>query len=141
MLPSAVGDNESVSSRNTNQKRTIAMSKNAYHEHLRNVPLLAELDSKELDEVINISTDLNVPAGKELISEGSHAQELIIVIDGNLEVTRDGHHVADIGPGGFAGEMALLTKLTRNATVAATTDSRVLHVKGGSFDVLLNLAK
>jgi CRP/FNR family cyclic AMP-dependent transcriptional regulator len=113
------------------------MSKNAYHEHLRKVPMLAGLDSKELDEVISISTDLNVPADRVLITEGSNAQEMIIVIDGNLEVTRGGEHVAYIGPGGFAGEMALLTDLTRNATVAATTDSRVLHVRRGSFDVLL----
>jgi CRP/FNR family cyclic AMP-dependent transcriptional regulator len=113
------------------------MSKNAYHEHLRNVPLLAGLDSKELDEVISISTDLNVPAGRVLIAEGSSAQEMIIVVDGNLEVTRDGQHVANIGPGGFAGEIALLTDSMRNATVTATTDSRVLHVRRGSFDVLL----
>jgi CRP/FNR family cyclic AMP-dependent transcriptional regulator len=113
------------------------MSKNAYHEHLRKVPMLAGLDSKELDEVISISTDLNVPADRVLITEGSNAQEMIIVVDGNLEVTRDGQHVANIGPGGFAGELALLTDSRRNATVAATTDSRVLHVRGGAFDVLL----
>ena len=72
-----------------------------------------------------------------LIKEGSSVQELIIVVDGNLEVTRDGQHVANIGPGGFAGELSLLTHSTRNATVAATVDSRVLHIEGGAFEVLL----
>ena len=62
---------------------------------------------------------------------------MIIVIDGNLEVTRDGQHVANIGPGGFAGEMSLLTHSTHNANVAATADSRVLHIEGGAFEVLL----
>ncbi|WP_395152783.1 cyclic nucleotide-binding domain-containing protein [Ilumatobacter sp.] len=113
------------------------MSKNAYREHMQNVPLLAGLDTKELDEVIDISTDITVPAGRVLIKEGSSVQELIIVIDGNLEVTRNGQHVANIGPGGFAGEMALLTHSTHNATVAASEDSRVLHIEGGAFDVLL----
>ena len=113
------------------------MSKNAYREHMQNVPLLAGLDTKELDEVIDISTDLTVPAGRVLITEGSSVQELIIVIDGDLEVTRSGQHVANIGPGGFAGEMALLTHSTHIATVAATADSRVLHIEGGAFEVLL----
>ena len=61
------------------------MSKNAYREHLQNIPLLAELETKELDEVIDISTDLTVPAGRVLIKEGANAQEMIIVIDGRLE--------------------------------------------------------
>jgi CRP/FNR family cyclic AMP-dependent transcriptional regulator len=113
------------------------MSKNAYREHMQSVPLLAGLETKELDEVIDISTDLTVPAGRVLIKERSSVQELIIVVEGNLEVTRDGQHVANIGPGGFAGEMALLTHSTHNATVAATVDSRVLHIEGGAFDVLL----
>lgn len=113
------------------------MSKNAYREHLQNIPLLAELETKELDEVIDISTDLTVPAGRVLIKEGANAQEMIIVIDGDLEVTRGGQHVANIGPGGFAGEMSLLTHSTHNASVTATADSRVLHIEGGAFDVLL----
>lgn len=113
------------------------MSKNAYHEHLLAVPLLAGLDSDELDEVAQITTDLKVPAGRKLISEGSNAQEMVIVIDGKLEVTRDGEHVADVGPGGFAGEMALLNRSARSATVTASDDSRVLHLEGSSFDVLL----
>ncbi len=113
------------------------MSKNAYREHMQNVPLLSSLDKKELDAVIDISTDITVPADRVLIKEGSSVQELIIVVDGNLEVTRDGQHVANIGPGGFAGELSLLTHSTRNATVAATVDSRVLHIEGGAFEVLL----
>jgi CRP/FNR family cyclic AMP-dependent transcriptional regulator len=113
------------------------MSKNAYREHLQNIPLLAGLDTKELDEVIDISTDLTIAAGRVLIKAGSNAQEMIIVIEGALEVTRDGQHVANIGPGGFAGELSLLTHSTHNATVTATAESRVLHIEGGSFDVLL----
>jgi CRP/FNR family cyclic AMP-dependent transcriptional regulator len=113
------------------------MSKNAYREHMQNVPLLSGRDKNELDAVIDISTDITVPADRVLIKEGSSVQELIIVVDGNLEVTRDGQHVANIGPGGFAGELSLLTHSTRNATVAATVDSRVLHIEGGAFEVLL----
>jgi CRP/FNR family cyclic AMP-dependent transcriptional regulator len=121
----------------TTRNELTAMSKNAYREHMQNVPLLSGLDTRELDEVIDISTDISVPAARVLIKEGSSVQELIIVVDGNLEVTRDGQHVANIGPGGFAGEMALLTHSTHNATVAATVDSRVLHIEGGAFEVLL----
>jgi CRP-like cAMP-binding protein len=110
----------------TTRNELTAMSKNAYREHMQNVPLLSGLDTRELDEVIDITTDISVPAARILIKEGASVQEMIIVIDGNLEVTRGGQHVANIGPGGFAGEMALLTD-----------SPRVLHIEGGAFDVLL----
>ena len=66
------------------------MSKNAYREHMQNVPLLSGLDKKELDAVIDISTDITVPADRVLIKEGSSVQELIIVVDGNRAAIAEG---------------------------------------------------
>ena len=114
------------------------MAKNEYHDYLKQVPLFADLDGDELDHVAKAATDLQLEAGNVLMREGATAHEMVVVVEGSLEVTRDGEHIADIGPGGFAGEMALVTRSTRNSTVTTTTDCAVLHIDGRSFSALLS---
>lgn len=113
------------------------MRKNEYHEYLKQVPLFADLDKNELDQVAQAATDLDLDAGNVLMREGRSAHEMVVVFNGTLEVTRDGEHVADIGPGGFAGEMALLTHSHRNSTVTTKTACSVLHIDGRAFSALL----
>lgn len=111
--------------------------KNQYHEYLKRVPLFADLDKRELDHVAQAATDLDFDPGDVLMREGAMANEMVIVVEGTLEVTRDGEHIADIGPGGFAGEMALLTHSHRNSTVTTKTKCSVLHIDGRAFSALL----
>lgn len=110
---------------------------NQYHQYLRQIPLFAELDTDELDAVSQAATDLNLKAGSVIMREGATAHEMVIVVTGSLEVTRDGEHIADIGPGGFAGELALLTRAHRNSTVVAKTDVELLHIDGRAFTGLM----
>jgi len=112
------------------------MAKNEYHEYLKRVPLFRDLDSRELDAVGAVVTDLRFNAGETLIRQGDAAHEMFIVTVGELEVTRDGEHIADIGPGSFAGEMAVLARTQRNSTVNAKTDVEVLHIDGRSLQAL-----
>lgn len=105
----------------------------AYHDHLIKVPLFADLTADELDEVAGCATQLDYKAGKVLMAEGGSAHEMFVVVDGEVEVTRDGEHIADLGPGDFAGEMALLTHTHRNSTVTTKTDASVLHLDGRGF--------
>ena len=113
------------------------MIKNAYHDHLRKVPLFANLDRQELDALGLLATELSFPPGQVLLRQGDRAHEMFIVLDGTLEVTRDDIYIADIGPSGFAGEMALLTDSPRNATVTTKSDVRLLHVDARSLQNLL----
>jgi CRP-like cAMP-binding protein len=113
------------------------MFKNAYHDHLRKVPLFAKLDSRELDALGLLATELVFPPGKVLLRQGDRAHEMFIVLDGTMVVTRDDVYIADIGPGGFAGEMALLTDCPRNATVTTKSDARLLHIDARSLQNLL----
>ena len=113
------------------------MAKNAYHDHLRAVPIFAELEDDELDAIGRTATELQFEPGTVLMNEGAFAHDMVFVLEGTLEVTRDGEHIADIGPGGFAGEMALLTRATRNSTVRAKTPITVIHLDGRSFSGLL----
>lgn len=109
------------------------MAKHAYHDHLKQVTLFADLDEDELDAVARCATQLDYKAGKVLMTEGGSAHEMFVVVEGVVEVTRDGEHVADLGPGSFAGEMALLTHTHRNSTVTTKTAASVLHLDGRGF--------
>ncbi len=113
------------------------MAKHAYNDHLKKVPLFADLDDKELDVVARCATQLDYPAGKVLMTEGGSAHEMFVVIEGEVEVTREGEHIADLGPGAFAGEMALLTHTHRNSTVTTKTTASVLHLDGRGFAGIL----
>jgi CRP-like cAMP-binding protein len=113
------------------------MFKNAYHDHLRKVPLFAKLDSQELDALGLLATELTFPAGEVLLRQGDRAREMFIVLDGVLVVTRDDVYIADIGAEGFVGEMALLTDSPRNATVTTKSDVRLLHIDARSLQNLL----
>lgn len=114
------------------------MSKDPFFEYLKRVPLFADLSPQELRAVGSVTTGINLPAGRTVLTEGTHANEMVIVVDGFLNVIRNDEVIAEIGPGGFAGEMALLTHGHRNATVVAKTDVHVLHLDGRSFASLLH---
>lgn len=115
----------------------MARQKHAYHDHLKQVPLFADLSEDELDEVAGCATQLDYPAGKVLMTEGGSAHEMFVVVEGAVEVTREGEHIADLGPGAFAGEMALLTHTHRNSTVTTKTQASVLHIDGRGFTAII----
>ena len=62
--------------------------------------------------------------------EGDFSYEFMAIEEGEAEVTRGGEHVADLGPGDFFGEMGLLERELRNATVVAKTDMRLITLTG-----------
>jgi CRP/FNR family transcriptional regulator, cyclic AMP receptor protein len=109
------------------------MPRNAHLSKLKSVPLFADLDDHELDLVDRSVTEVNVHAGHVLMQEGHSAHEMVVVIEGSLEVTRAGERIAALGPGDFAGEMALLSHSNRHATVKATTESKLLVIEGREF--------
>ena len=116
------------------------MARNTYHEYLRAVPLFSGVDDHDLDVIGSAVTELNVKEGEVLMRAGSSAREMVIVLDGQLCVKLGDTQIATIDSGGFAGEMGLLTDRPRNATVAALTDTRILHIDSRSFDNVLNEA-
>lgn len=116
------------------------MSRNQYHDHLRAVPLFADLDDSDLEVVGSAVTELSFKEGDVLMRAGSSSREMVIVEEGELSVLLGETEIATIGAGGFAGEMGLLADRPRNATVAAKTATRVLHIDSRSFDAVLEEA-
>lgn len=113
------------------------MKHHPYHDYLRRVPMFRNLDRKELDAVTRVVSDLRFRDGDVLVQQGSRAHEMMIVTSGTVAVIKDGEHVAEVGPGGFIGEIAVLTKGHRNSTVTAVGDVEVLHITDQRLNNLL----
>lgn len=100
---------------------------------LKSVPFFSSMSKRELAAMAQQTDDLDVPAGKVLAQEGEIGHEFFVIDQGTAEVTRGGEHVADLGPGDFFGEMALLEEDRRTATVTASSPVRVIVMTRQSF--------
>jgi CRP-like cAMP-binding protein len=113
------------------------LRKNAKIELLRRMPLFAQFSTRELGEVASVADELDVKAGKELTKQGRPGREFFVLAEGQADVLRDGRKVFTLGRGDFFGEIALIAKRPRTATVVAKTPSRVLVVTDRAFQSLL----
>jgi len=91
-------------------------------ERFRAVPIFAACSDAELAEIDRVADEVHVEAGRTIMRQGDLGQELAVVIEGEVEVVRDGSRIATLGPGSYFGEIALLDSLTRTASVNAVTD-------------------
>jgi CRP/FNR family transcriptional regulator, cyclic AMP receptor protein len=100
---------------------------------LKRIPLFAEASDEELKQVAAFAESKEAPEGEVVVSEGGFSRELLAIEEGTAEVTRDGEHIADLGPGDVFGEAGMLDDEMRSATVTAT--SRLKLISLGHFEV------
>jgi CRP-like cAMP-binding protein len=101
------------------------------------MPLFAGLSEHQVDSVAGCVLERRVKAGKTVLKQGQWGHEFLLVLEGELEVRRDGQAVATIGPGSYVGEVALLDEVRRNATVVARTPAVVGSIEASLFGPLL----
>ena len=106
-------------------------------EQLAKVPLFSSLSKKELKLISQLATYLEEPTGTVLTEEGKPGHEFIIVLDGEIEVSQGGTVVAERGPGSYVGEIALLDRRPRTATVVAKTPVAIEVIGQREFAGLL----
>lgn len=104
---------------------------------LKRIPLFADCSRAELEAVSRVADELRLPAGRVLMRQGMPGRELIVLVEGEVTVERDGATIAVRRGGDFFGELALVTGRPRLATVTATTDLQTLVLDRISFDRLL----
>lgn len=104
---------------------------------LKRIPLFAGCSRAELEAVSRVADELRLPAGRVLMRQGAPGRELFVLVDGEATVERDGTTIAVRHSGDFLGELALVTRQPRTATVTATTDLQTLVLDRLNFDRLL----
>lgn len=97
------------------------MARDAKIEHLSSFWLFSGLSRRDLRTIAHASEEIAVPAGKVLCEEGKPGREFFLIESGRAAVRRRGRKIATLGAGGYFGEMALLDRLPRSATVVSET--------------------
>jgi CRP/FNR family transcriptional regulator, cyclic AMP receptor protein len=97
---------------------------------LKSIPLFQQVPEEELRQIAPFAQEVTVERGRHLVREGDFSYDFMAIEEGTAEVLRGGEHVADLGPGDFFGEIGLLEKDRRTATVVAKTDMRLITLTG-----------
>jgi CRP/FNR family cyclic AMP-dependent transcriptional regulator len=104
---------------------------------LSHVPLFAGCSKKELRTIATLADEIDLRQGKVLTRQGAPGREFFVLLEGTVEVVRDGERIDTLGEGDFFGELALISNIPRTATVTATAPIRALVVFGRDFRRLL----
>jgi CRP/FNR family cyclic AMP-dependent transcriptional regulator len=104
---------------------------------LKSIWLFSSCTGSELRKIRSSLDEIEVPKGKVLVEEGRIGLEFFLIVTGKAAVTRNGKKVATLGPGDYFGELALLDRRPRSATVTSETDLDVLVLSQRQFNGLL----
>lgn len=111
-------------------------------EILKGLPYFSDLPDELLVRVCDASDQIDIPEGDVIIHEGSDSEEMYIVVEGQLVVTkRSGGKEVELGrihAGDVVGEIALLDQAPRTATVSALEATQAIRVPVSAFEDLLS---
>ena len=102
-------------------------------DNLRAVPLFAEMAPNDLKVIATFAAEDSVPAGATLMREGDYSNEMLAIETGTADVVQGERTVASLGPGDVVGEIGVLTRGLRNASVVATSPMR--RIRLSTWDV------
>jgi CRP/FNR family transcriptional regulator, cyclic AMP receptor protein len=97
---------------------------------LKGIPLFESFSEEELRQIAPFAEEASAEPGNVLVREGDYSYQFVAIEEGNAKATRDGETVAELGPGDFFGEIGLLEKSLRTATVEATSPMKLITLTG-----------
>jgi CRP-like cAMP-binding protein len=100
---------------------------------LRTVPLFQGMSDRALEAIAGLATEVDIPNGTVITSEGGAGDAFYLVLEGAVRVTRAGAVVRELGPGDFIGEISLIDGRPRTATSVAAGEVRGLVVRRDEF--------
>ncbi len=112
--------------------------KDTHLDHLARVPLFAACSRRELQKIAKASDEVTVPEGKVLVEQGTVAREAFVIVKGRATVKRGTRKVATLSAGDYFGELALLDRGSRTATVVADSELTVLVLGSREFTGILD---
>jgi CRP-like cAMP-binding protein len=104
---------------------------------LTTIWLFSSCSSSELRKIRSSLDEVIVPPGKMLVEEGRIGMEFFLIVSGTAAVTREGKKVATLAAGAHFGELALLDRRPRSASVVSETDMDLLVLSQRQFNSLL----
>jgi CRP/FNR family transcriptional regulator, cyclic AMP receptor protein len=113
------------------------LGKNSKIDAIKHVPLFGQCSKTDLAEIAKIADEIDLREGKEMTREGAPGREFFVLLEGTADVRRKNRKVATLKAGDFFGEIALVSKRPRTATVVATSPVRALVVTEQSFRGLM----
>jgi CRP-like cAMP-binding protein len=102
-------------------------------ELLARLPLFAGCPRREVERVARYVREERIAEGERIVTEGERGDCFYAVVEGTVDVERDGEHLRSFGPGDFFGETALVAHAPRNASITATSPVRVLVLPARDF--------
>jgi CRP/FNR family cyclic AMP-dependent transcriptional regulator len=114
------------------------VGRDTYLEHLASVPLFAACSQKDLQRIARASDEVQIAEGRTLIKQGDVGRECFVLVEGQVRVERNGRKIASLGPGAYFGELSLLDKGPRTATVTAESPITVLVLGPREFSGVLD---
>lgn len=109
------------------------LRKDAKVELMKKVPLFSRCSNVDLGEIASIADEIDLPDGRVLTREGERGREFFVLLKGEVDVSRDGEHVATLSDGDFFGEIALISDEPRTATLTAKGPIRALVITDRAF--------
>ena len=105
---------------------------------LETVPLLRECSKRQLRSIAGICETFDVPVDTVLTRVGEPGEEFFVIIDGTVRAEVSPNRQVHLGAGEYFGEMSLLDGQPRSASVVAESAVRLLVIRRGSFQKLLD---
>jgi CRP-like cAMP-binding protein len=105
---------------------------------LSKIWLFSTCSSRDLRTIRKATEEVTVPAGRVLCEEGTIGREFFLIVDGYATVSRNGQKIATLGPGQYFGELALLDRRPRSATVVSDTEMLLLVLGQRQFNGILD---
>jgi CRP/FNR family cyclic AMP-dependent transcriptional regulator len=113
------------------------MATGTYKVDLSEIWLFSSCSNKELNTIRrSLEAEMAKP-GKVLVTQGEIGQEFYLIVAGMASVKKNNRRAATLGPGDYFGELALLDRQPRSATVAAETDMELLILGQRQFNAIL----
>lgn len=115
----------------------MALSEHDKRAWLRKVPIFAACTDEELARIAERAVEIDFRPGRQITRKGDVGTGFYLIVEGEAHVLGGGKTVATFGPGQFFGELSLLDRAPRSATVVAATATKTLGIASWDFLAIL----
>ena len=103
-------------------------SKKTPLQYLAQVPLFSSCSTRDLGKIAKAADRINMVAGTTIITQGTAGKQAFVLLSGSATVKRNGKKIATVQVGAIVGELSLLDRGSRTATVVCDTDCELLVI-------------